>query len=74
MKNDVDAVNAIVKWLVEVSPIDATWDKKTLVSSTGFSSTPEDPVNADQAEEDARVLQAKMNGRSVLDSMKPSTR
>ena len=51
MKNDEDAVNAIVGWLEEVNPFDATRDRKTLVSfSTGFSSTPEDPVNADQAE------------------------
>ncbi|KAM9356314.1 cholesterol 24-hydroxylase-like [Pholidichthys leucotaenia] len=70
MKNDEDAVNAIVGWLEEVNPFDATRDKKTLVSfSTGFSSTPEGPVNADQAEEVGRAIQAKMNGRTVLDSM-----
>ena len=31
MKRDNDAVNAIVGWLGEVNPFDATRDKKTLV-------------------------------------------
>lgn len=53
----------------EVNPFDATWDKDTLVSfSTGFSSTPKDQVNADQAEV-GRAIQAKMDGKTVLDSM-----
>ena len=70
MKNDEDAVNAIFGWLEEIDLFDATWDKKTLVSFiTGFSSTPEDPVNADQAEEVGRAMLAKMNGRTVLDSI-----
>ena len=70
MKKDDDAVNAIVGWLEEVNPFDATRDRKTLVSfSTGFSSTPREPVNADQAEEVGRAIQAKMDGQTVLDTM-----
>ena len=70
MKRDNDAVNTIVGWLEEVNPFDATRDKKTLVSfSTGFSSTPEDQVNADQAEEVGRAIQAKMDGKTVVDAM-----
>uniref|UniRef100_UPI00358E3900 uncharacterized protein n=1 Tax=Myxine glutinosa TaxID=7769 RepID=UPI00358E3900 len=70
MKKDDDTVNAIVGWLEEVNPFDATRDSKTLVSfSTGFSSTPEDPVNADQAEEVGRAMQAKIDGKTFLDTM-----
>ena len=70
MKRDNDAVNTIVGWLEEVNPFDATRDKKTLVSfSTGFSSTPEDQVKADQAEEVGRPIQAKMDGKTVVDAM-----
>ena len=70
MKKDENAVNAIVGWLEEVNPFDATRDSKIVVSfSTGFSSTPDDPVNADQAEEVGRAVQAKMNGKTVLDTM-----
>ena len=70
MKKDENAVNAIVGWLEEVNPFDATRDSKIVVSfSTGFSSTPDDPVNADQAEEVGRAMQAKMDGKTVLDTM-----
>lgn len=62
MKKDDEAVNAIVGWLEEVNPFDATRAGNILVSfSTGFSSTPEDPINADQAEE----VDAKMDGKTV---------
>ena len=70
IKKDDDAVNAIVGWLEEVNPFDATRDKKTLVSfSTGFSSTPDDLVNADRAEEVGSAMQVKMDGKTVLDTM-----
>ena len=62
MKKDDEAVNAIVGWLEEVNPFDATRARNILVSfSTGFSSTLEDPINADQAEE----VDAKMDGKTV---------
>ena len=38
--------------------------------STGFSSTPNDQVNADQAEEVGRAIQVEMDGKTVLDPMK----
>lgn len=70
MKKDDEAVNAIVGWLEEVNPFDATRSGNILVSfSTGFNSTPEDPINADQAEEVGRVMHAKMDGKTVLDTM-----
>ena len=70
MKKDDKAVNAIVGWLEEVNPFDATRAGNILVSfSTGFSSTPEDPINADQAEEVGRVMHAKMDGKTVLYTM-----
>ena len=70
IKKDDDAVNAIVGWLEEVNPFDATRDKKTLVSfSTGFSSTPDDLVNADRAEEVGSAMQVKMDGKTVMDTM-----
>jgi hypothetical protein len=56
--------------LEEVYPFDSRQDRKTLVSSsTGFSSTPGDSVNAEQAEEVGRAIHAKMNGKTVLDTM-----
>lgn len=70
MEKDNDAVNAIVGWLEEVNPFDSIRDRNTLVSfSTGFSSTTGDSVNADQAEEVGRAIQAKMDGKTVLDTM-----
>ena len=70
MEKDNDSVNAIVGWLEEVNPFDSRRDRKTLVSfSTGFSSTPGDSVNADWAEEVGRAIQAKMDGKTVLDTM-----
>lgn len=70
MKKDSDVVNAIVGWLDEVDPFNSVLDRKTLVSfSTGFSSTPGDSVNADKAEEIGRAMQAKMDGKTVLDVM-----
>ena len=70
MKKDDEAVNAIVGWLEEVNPFDATRAGNILVSfSTGFNSTPEDPINADQAEEVGRVMHAKMDGKTVLGTM-----
>ena len=60
----------VVGWLEEVNPFDSIQDRKTLVSFlTGFSSTPGDSVNADQAEEVGRAIQAKMDGKTVLDTM-----
>ena len=57
MQKDNDAVHAMVGWLEEVNPFDNTRDRKTLVSfSTGFTSSPGDPVNADQAEEIGRTI------------------
>lgn len=74
MKKYNDAVNNIVGWLEEVNPFDVTRDRKSLVSfSTGFSSTPEDPVNADQAEEVGRAIQAKMDEKTVLDTISPKS-
>lgn len=71
MKRDNDAVNAIVGWLEEVNPFDDARDKKILVSfSTGFNSSPNDHVNADQAEEVGRAIQVDMIGKTVLDPMK----
>ena len=70
MKRDDHAVNAMVGWLEQVNPFDARRDKNTLVSfSTGFSSTPGDQVNADQAEEVGRAMQARMDGKTVLDPL-----
>ena len=71
MKRDNDAVNAIVGWLEEVNPFNDARDKKILVSfSTGFNSSPNDHVNADQAEEVGRAIQVDMIGKTVLDPMK----
>ncbi|CAL8235332.1 unnamed protein product [Arctogadus glacialis] len=51
-------------------PLSKFTDRKTLVSSsTGFSSTPGDSVNADQGEEVGRAIHAKMDGKTVLDTM-----
>ena len=70
MEKDNNSVQAMVGWLEEVNPFDNTRDKKTLVSfSTGFSSSSGDPVNADQAEEIGRNIQAKMDGKTALDTM-----
>ena len=60
----------MVGLLEEVNLFDTKHDKRTLVSfSTGYSSTTEDQINADQAEKFDRDIQAKMNRQMVLDSM-----
>ena len=70
IQKDSQAVLAIVRWLKEINPFDSTRDGKTLVSfSTGFSSSSEDSVNPEKAEEIGRAMQIEMDGKSVLDTM-----
>ncbi|KAE8291497.1 hypothetical protein D5F01_LYC11105 [Larimichthys crocea] len=58
------------KWFEEINPFDQDRDKELLVSfSTGFTSTRDDPVNAERAAEVGREMQIKLDGRSATSTM-----
>ena len=49
MKRDAEAVGLVLKWFEENDPFDHGRDKQLLVSfSTGFTSTADDAVNAEE--------------------------
>ncbi len=57
MKRDAEAIELAFKWFEEINPFDQDRDKELLVSfSTGFTSTRDDPVNAERAAEVGREM------------------
>ena len=78
MKRDAEAVELAFQWFEENNPFDHDRDKEMLVSfSKGFTSTGDDPVNAERAAEVGREMQIKLDGQSAtltmeihLDSLK----
>ncbi|KAE8301169.1 hypothetical protein D5F01_LYC01334 [Larimichthys crocea] len=70
MKQDAEAIELVLKWFEEINPFDQDRDKELLVSfSTGFTSTRDDPVNAERAAEVGREIQIKLGGRSATSTM-----
>ena len=70
IKGDDAAVNAICGCLEEYNPFDEDRDRNVLVSfSTGFTSSSEDDVNVDEAENVGGMFQKTMDGKSVLGPM-----
>ncbi|TKS86210.1 hypothetical protein D9C73_020327 [Collichthys lucidus] len=55
MKRDAETIELVLKWFEEINPFDQDRDKELLVSfSTGFTSTRDDPVNAQRTAEVGR--------------------
>lgn len=70
MKRDAEAVALALQWFEENNPFDHDRDKEMLVSfSTGFTSTGDDPVNAERAAEVGREMQKKLDGQSATSTM-----
>lgn len=70
MKRDAEGVKLALQWFEENNPFDDQRDKNMLVSfSTGFTSTGDDPVNAERAAEVGREMQKNLDGQSVTSTM-----
>ncbi|KAE8297839.1 hypothetical protein D5F01_LYC02310 [Larimichthys crocea] len=70
MERDAEAIELVLKWFEEINPFDQDRDKELLMSfSTGFTSTRDDPVNAERTAEVGREMQIKLDGRSATSTM-----
>ena len=70
MKRDAEAIALALKLFEENNPFDHDRDRQLLVSfSTGFTSTANDAVNAERAEEVGREMQKKLDGQSATSTM-----